>query len=147
MIYTIDGAAYSHVFPHNVFHWRIAEYGLDPTDTHGLLEAVLYEPHIKSDPDHPHFLHNASTRDDAKTHYLTLIDTVKGAGGLLDRPRPETEPRMIDPTKIRGRIIADNTTHPMTPLEMVKHHIVIDPDTVTAMRATVTKTRNRRDSP
>ncbi len=147
VVYTIGDAAHSHVFPHSVFQWRVAEYGLDPIDIHGLIETVLYEPYIESDPDHPHFLHNAPTIDTAKAHYRTLINAAKGTGGLLDRPRQRSDSSMIDRSKARGRIIADTATDPATPLQILKRHIVIDPDTVTAMRTTVTKTRNRRDSP
>ena len=136
---TINGDRYSHAFPHSVFHWRVAEYGLDPDDVHGLLEAILYEPHLNHDPDDPQSLGNAASISDAKTAYLARIADKKGDGQLRERKRQETDPRMIDPGKVRGAVIADNETDPDGPLTMIKRHVTIDPDTVTAMRAAFTQ--------
>jgi hypothetical protein len=144
--YTADGQSYSHVFPHSTFHWRVAEYGLDPDDVHGLLEAILYEWHVEIDPDHPQSLGNAPTIADAKAAYLARIASKKSAGQLRDRKRKKTDPRMIDPNKTRGWVIVDNETDPDTPLAMIKRHVVIDPDTVTAMRGIVAEQRARHQA-
>lgn len=141
--YTIDGHTHSHVFPHSTFHWRVAEYGLDPNNVDGLLEAILYEPHTDYNPNDPQSLGNAATITDAKTAYLNRIAQTKGAGRVRERKRKKTDPRMIDPSKTRGKIIADNDTDTATPLAMIKRYVQIDPTIVTAMRDTVTAARDK----
>jgi hypothetical protein len=75
--------------------------------------------------------------DVARGHYLGQIAAVKAGGKVKTRNRRESEPRMIDRAKVKGRIVADNATVKDTPLEMLKQRIRIDPGQVAAMRAAV----------
>lgn len=143
VVYTAAGTVYSHVFPDSVFAWRVAEYNLDPTDTDALLDAVLYEAHIKQDPDHPLSLHNAPTIGDARAHYLAQLDTMKAGGKITGRRRRKTENRLIDPAKMKGRVVVDNADRTDSPLAMLKQHIDIHPDRVAQMRQLVAQHRNK----
>jgi hypothetical protein len=88
------GTAHQLTFPKATLTWRVAEYGIDPTDVDTLLDVVLHEPFMPDpavdDPPAaaairtriggvtvPTTLATARTRDDARTAHLARIAHTK----------------------------------------------------------------------
>jgi hypothetical protein len=58
----------SHCFPEEIFTFRAAEYGFDPTDVDTLLDVILTEIHVVADPGT--HLYELGDRDVARDHHL-----------------------------------------------------------------------------
>lgn len=93
-------------FPHCALGWRVAEYGIDPTDVDTLLDVVLHEPHMRVSHTDPTFLYNCD-QDTARAAHLARVTDVKKTvshldpHGLLDRIRRAHDPN--DPVIDRYR--------------------------------------------
>jgi len=61
--------SFSHCFPEEIFMFRAAEYGFDPTDIDTMMDVILAEPHTKIDPGT--HLYELKDRDEAKRHHVT----------------------------------------------------------------------------
>jgi hypothetical protein len=60
-----------HCFPKDVFEWRAAEYGIDPTDMDTLLDVVLAEPFLSpADYARRESLHDAPDIETARAAHL-----------------------------------------------------------------------------
>lgn len=93
-----------HCFPKDVFEWRAAEYGIDPTDMDTLVDIVLVEPFISpGDMKAGEMLHDAPTIAEARQAHLarcsraklraritTRTAALRNAGGLLDQLRTQS---------------------------------------------------------
>lgn len=71
-----------HTLPVATLEQRAAEYGIDHSDVETLLDVVLWEPYLQQlndgvDHNHPMFLWNAPTVDEAREHYLKRIKKIK----------------------------------------------------------------------
>lgn len=79
-----DGTVIRHVhrMPAWVLEQRAAEYDIDPADVDTLIDIALWEPHLHVladgfDHEHPKFLWNAITIDEARDHHLWRIAATK----------------------------------------------------------------------
>lgn len=75
---SLDGGDPTHAvgFPHSIFHWRIAEYGIDPEDIETLLDIALHEQYIQLHHSDPTFLHNTD-QETARLHHLARVKKSK----------------------------------------------------------------------
>lgn len=78
-----DGVGrWAHFFPGDIFSWRAAEYGFDPSDQDGLLDVVFYEPYLTDVPD-PAFHHlHVDNAAKARDYHWKRIKAAKGSGQL-----------------------------------------------------------------
>lgn len=75
-------------FPPEALGCRAVEYGIDPTDSHSLLDIVLHEPYLSADehgPDHEDFLY-ATDQKSARVAYLSKIQKVKASRVKVSDP-------------------------------------------------------------
>lgn len=97
---SIDGGpipTHSFGFPHSILTWRVAEYGIDPSDFDTLLDVVLHEPHMTHTHLDPTFLYNTD-QDTARAAHLERVRRSKQGvvhhdpDGLLDHIRRAYDP-------------------------------------------------------
>lgn len=73
-----DGGRHRQTFPVDTLEWRAAEYGIDPTDLDTLLDMVLSEPFLDSDPDDSALsLFEAPDISRARVHHLKKVAQVQ----------------------------------------------------------------------
>lgn len=92
-----------HCFPKDIFEWRAAEYGIDPSDMDTLIDIVLSEPFlVESDYSSGESLHDAPSIAAARTAHLarcvqgklrgriTTRGKIAREGGVLHKVRAES---------------------------------------------------------
>lgn len=65
-----------HNIPKVAFVCRAAEYGIDPYDTHTLLDVLLHEGFRTTDNTHPKFVYNTD-EETARQHMFDEIEQIK----------------------------------------------------------------------
>lgn len=90
-----------HCLPANALEIRAAEYGIDHKDIETLLDVVIWEPYLHHlndgvDHDHPQFVWNAETIDEAREHHLKRVAAVKK---LLAHPDQHDHNPALDPIR------------------------------------------------
>lgn len=131
----------AHVMPEDIFEWRVAEYDIDPDDRDTLLELVLYEPYLDNlSSDDPRLLINAESIATARTAHLERVRGKKGKGRVRTRNRraPELAVTRAGPGE---RVLLDAVDDPLTPLEVLKREMPIDPGIVAVKRENVNRRR------
>lgn len=81
-----DGVRRLHVFPPDTLAWRAAEYGIDPADSHTLLDIVLHERFMTNDEHNEHmpdFVHNTDAAR-ARAAHLARVGVVKQRARVVD---------------------------------------------------------------
>lgn len=63
--------------PQDTLEWRAAEYLIEPSDTDLLLDVVLYEAFLPSEPDGIPMLMKASTVDEARDYHVGQVMAAK----------------------------------------------------------------------
>lgn len=97
-----DGSRVRHSFPPEALHCRAAEYGIDPTDAHTLLDTILHEHHVTGHThESPDFVYNTDRETARKALYDRIEDVktrhlVVDPEGLLDQIR---EAHVHDPAR------------------------------------------------
>jgi hypothetical protein len=151
-----DQNTHLHVFPHNTFEWRAAEYGFDPDDVDGLLQVILYEPFIP-DPSDPFARQDPSA--------AKLLQATHGLPGCWTPGVPEDERRAAHLERIAAvknhRLTLKDAPHkdragalayigsarsaPADPLEPIKTQTRLDPVRVRGRRLAVDWIRANAD--
>lgn len=75
-----NGAMTAHSMPYDTLEWRVAEYGLDPTDARAALEWVLYERHLIPGAPSEHPLAASATIREAQRAQSARLTERRGTG-------------------------------------------------------------------
>jgi hypothetical protein len=75
---------FSHCFPEDIFVFRVAEYGFDPSDIDTMLDVILTEPHAVVEPGT--HLYELQNRDEAKKVHMARCAQKKLSMRLSTRP-------------------------------------------------------------
>lgn len=112
----------THYFPEEIFTFRAAEYGFDPTDIDTLLDVILTEVHVVPDPGT--HLYEVLDRDVARGHHLTRCARQKLKMRLSTRSNKSVlKIKAIDPNDpvTQDDVVADH------PLDAVRNHLKDNP--------------------
>lgn len=113
---------FSHCFPENIFVFRAAEYGFDPSDIDTMLDVVLAEPHTVVAPGT--HLYELQDRDEAKKVHMTRCAQKKFSMRLSTRSNKSV-------LKVKAANLDDPTTDADVdaehPLDSLKNHFKENP--------------------
>jgi hypothetical protein len=129
-----DPVVMGHVFPDDVFEWRVAEYGYDPErDREKLLQMILHEPYMEEDKTHPQFLYNAPDLESAREYKDQLLQDALQDGmavGVKGRAARAFRDDPLSPVISRAAEEDD-------PLSFMLDQMHIDPEQVEAKKQVV----------
>ncbi|GAA1015910.1 hypothetical protein Aple_010820 [Acrocarpospora pleiomorpha] len=155
-VHKASGAHVDHAFPHSLFEWRCAEYGIKPGDVDTLLEVAQYEPFIPDPRDTLVFNDEAArailqeihglpgphtpgvsdeTRRQAHLHRIQAVKTHRIK--IAAAPRKERQDALI---YVGSRRQAD--PHPLDP---IRQGLSLDPHRVAARQLTLDHLRASKE--
>ncbi|GAA0705423.1 hypothetical protein GCM10010193_70620 [Kitasatospora atroaurantiaca] len=97
-----DGLLHGLLFPADTLAWRSAELGIDPADTETLLDIVLHEPFVTSDPPV-----GEGSQAPAREPHLARIAEAKRRVTITTRPDGPADPldvirrHVVHPDRVR----------------------------------------------
>lgn len=113
---------FSHCFPEEIFIFRSAEYGFDPTDVDTILDVVLTEVHAEPEPGT--HLYDLNDRDEARKHHTARCARQKLSMRLSTRSNKSV-------LKVKAADPNDPTTHDDVeadhPLDAIRKHLTENP--------------------
>lgn len=118
-----------HCFPKDIFEWRAAEYGIDPTDMDTLIDIVLSEPFLQDD-DYVigEGLHDAPSVEIAREAHKSRCAKGKLRGRITTRGKIAMKDGILH--KLRTESLMDREV-----LEVKREHVLLQRQSVLKIEA------------